>query len=85
MAGQEKQGDLWGLPLRLDLLPLIVRAGFKTLSLASVQNLGSRYLHLPKISSRSRMNPSMLNHESEKRFCFFKMTKQRLGWVNMAV
>jgi hypothetical protein len=42
MAGQEIEGDLWDQSLGLDLLPPIVCAGFRTLSLASVQNLGSR-------------------------------------------
>ncbi len=42
MAGRANQGDLWVLPLRLDLLLPIVCAGFRTRSLASVQNLGSR-------------------------------------------
>ncbi len=40
MAGQENQGDLWELNLGLDLQLPIVCAGFRTLSLASVQNLG---------------------------------------------
>ena len=40
MAGRENQGDLWGLAEGLDLQLLIVCAGFRTLSLASVQNLG---------------------------------------------
>ena len=50
MAGQEKQGDLWGLSLGLDLLPPTVCAGFRTLSLASVQNLGSRDPCLTKLA-----------------------------------
>jgi hypothetical protein len=45
MAGQrrENQGNLWDLTLGLDLqLPIVSQcAGFGTLSLASVQNLGS--------------------------------------------
>ena len=40
MAGRENQGDLWDLTSGLDLQLPIVRAGFRTLSLASVQNLG---------------------------------------------
>ncbi len=40
MAGQENQGYLWDLTLGLDLQPPIECAGFMTLSLASVQNLG---------------------------------------------
>ena len=50
MAGQENQGDLWGLTLGLDLLPPTACAGFRTLSLASVQNLGSRDPHLTKLA-----------------------------------
>ncbi len=42
MAGQEIEGDLWDQSLGLDLLPPIACAGFKTLSLASVQKWGSR-------------------------------------------
>ncbi len=40
MAGLENQGELWDLTSELDLQPPIVCAGFRTLSLASVQNLG---------------------------------------------
>ena len=41
MAGRENQGDLWDLTSGLDLQPPIEwAAGFMTLSLASVQNLG---------------------------------------------
>ncbi len=40
MAGQENQGYLWELTSGIDLQPPIVCAGFRTLSLASVQNLG---------------------------------------------
>ncbi len=42
MAGQEIEGDLWDQSLGLDLLRTIVCAasGFRTLSVASVQNLG---------------------------------------------
>ncbi len=48
MAGQEIEGDLWDQSLGLDLLltPSFECAGFRTLSLASVQNLGSRDPHL---------------------------------------
>ncbi len=42
MAGQEIEGDLWDQSLGLDLLPTLVCTRFKSLSLASVQNLGSR-------------------------------------------
>ncbi len=58
MAGQENQGDLWGvsLGLQVDLLLHTMCAGFiRTQSLlvtvASVQNLGSRDPHLTKIAS----------------------------------
>ncbi len=51
MAGQEIEGDLWDQSLRLDdLLPPIACAGFRTLSLASVQNLGSRDPRLTKLA-----------------------------------
>ena len=40
MAGRENQGDLWDLTSGLDLQPPIMCSGFRTLSLASVQNLG---------------------------------------------
>ena len=42
MAGQETEGDLWDQCLGLDLLPPIACAGFRAMSHASVQNLGSR-------------------------------------------
>ena len=41
MAGRENQGDLWDLASGLDLQPPIVCAGFRTLSLASVQIWGA--------------------------------------------
>jgi hypothetical protein len=40
MAGRENQGDLSDLAAGLDLQLPIVCAGFRTVSLASVQNLG---------------------------------------------
>jgi hypothetical protein len=39
MAGQEIEGYLWDQSLGLELLPPIACAGFRTLSLASVQNM----------------------------------------------
>ncbi len=50
MAGQEIRGDLWdqSRSLGLDLLPHIVCAGFRTLSLASAQDLGSKFAEIPK-------------------------------------
>ena len=50
MAGRENQGDLWVLSFRLDLQLPIVRAGFRTLSLASVQSLGHRDACLMKLA-----------------------------------
>ncbi len=50
MAGRENQGDLWVLPLWIDLQPPIVCADFRTLSLASVQNLGHREAYLIKLA-----------------------------------
>ena len=51
MARQEIEGDLWDQSLGLDLrLPTIVSAGFRTMSLASVQNLGSRDPRLTKLA-----------------------------------
>ncbi len=40
MAGRENQGDLWDLASGLDVQLPIVCARVRTLSLASVQNLG---------------------------------------------
>ncbi len=40
MAGRENQGDLWDLTSGLDLQLPIVCPDLRTLSLASVQNLG---------------------------------------------
>ncbi len=45
MAGQEIEGDIWDQSLGLDLLAPIACAGFRTLSLASVQHMGSRDPH----------------------------------------
>ena len=50
MAGRENQGNLWALSLGLDLQPSIVCAGFRTLSLASVQSLGHRDTRLMKLA-----------------------------------
>ena len=50
MAGRENQGDLWVLSSELDLQPSIVCAGFRTLSLASVQSLGHRDARLMKLA-----------------------------------
>ena len=85
MAGRENQGDLWDLSSGLDLQLPTVCADFRTLSLASVHNLGHR---LPQrhvfneVSSRSSMNLRMVKNVSEKRFYIFKMIKLRLRWVN---
>ena len=50
MAGQENEGDLWDQSLGLDLLSLTVCVRFRTLSLTSVQNLGSRDPRLTKLA-----------------------------------
>ena len=86
MAGRENQGDLWVLSIGLDLQLPIVCAGFRTLSLASVQSLGHRQRRtLNEISSKLSMNLKMVNHVSEKWLHIFKMIKLRLGWVNRTV
>ena len=72
MAGRENQGDLSDLTSGLDLQPPIVCAGFRTLSLASVQNFGALKRTFNEVSSRSSMNWRMGNHVSEKRLCIFK-------------
>ena len=38
-----------------------------------------------EFSSRSSMNWKMGNHVSKKRFCIFKLIKQRLRWVSRTV
>ncbi len=48
-AGLKKLGDFWVLTSGLDLQPPTVCAGFRTLSLVSVQNLGRRDSHLMKL------------------------------------
>jgi hypothetical protein len=65
MAGQGIEGYLWGQSLGLDLLPPIAIAGFRTLSLASVQNLGSS-LRDPRstklaLESRSSITPTQVD------------------------
>jgi hypothetical protein len=67
MAGRANEGFLRGLSLGLDLLPSNMCAGFRTLSLASVQKLGSRDPHLMKLSL-DKNEISMVNYESEKMF-----------------
>ncbi len=50
MAGQENQGDLWDPASGFDLQPPIVCACFRTLSLASVQDLGRWDARLMKLA-----------------------------------
>jgi hypothetical protein len=85
MAGQEIKGDLWDQSLGLDLLqPPIVCAGFRTLSLASVQNLGSRDPRLTKLDLDQASLPRKLTHVSKG--CFSQdMIKLSLGWDTRAV
>ncbi len=54
MAEQENQGDLWVLASGLDMQLPIVCAGFRTLFLASVQNLGNRDSCLVKLALESK-------------------------------
>ena len=68
MAGQEIEGDLWDQSLGLDLLSTIACAGFRTLSLASVQNLGSRDPRLTKLALDRASLPRKLTHESKRMF-----------------
>ncbi len=68
MAGQEIKGDLWDQSLGLDLLSTIARAGFRTLSLASVQNLGSRDPRLTKLAVDQASLPRKLTHVSKRMF-----------------
>jgi hypothetical protein len=67
MAGQEIKGDLWDQSLGLDLLP-IVCAGFRTLSLASVLNLGSRDPHLTKLALDQASHSCKWTHVSKRMF-----------------
>ena len=50
MAVRENQGDLWVMSSGLDLQLPSVCAGFRTLSLASVQSLGHRDACLMKFA-----------------------------------
>ncbi len=68
MAGQEIEGYLWDQSLGLDLLAPIVCAGFRTLSLASVQNLGSRDPHLTKLALYPASRSRKLTHVSKRMF-----------------
>ena len=72
MAGQEIEGNLWDQSLGLDLLPPIACAGFRTLSLASVQNLGShapsRDPHLTKLALDQVSRSCKLTHVSKRMF-----------------
>ena len=68
MPGQEIEGDLWDQSLGLDLLPPIACAGFWTLSLASVQNLGSRDPHLTKLALDQASRSCKWTHASKRMF-----------------
>ncbi len=54
MAGRENQGDLWFLTSGPALQPPIVCAGFKTLSIASVQTNWELKYTFNEVSSRLR-------------------------------
>ena len=84
MAGQENLGDLWDQCLVLGLLSLFVCAGFRTLSLTSVQNLGSRDPWVTKLDLDLALCSCMLTHVSERIFTQ-DMIILRLGWVTRAV
>ncbi len=81
MAGQEIEGDLraWDQSLGPDLLPPIACAGFRTLSLASVQNLGSRDPRLTKLALDQASLPRKLTHVSKRMFTR-DLIKLSLGW-----
>jgi hypothetical protein len=83
MAGQEIEGDLWDQSLGLDLLPPFVCAGFRTLSLASVQNLGSRDPSLTKIALNQASRSCKLTHVSKR--ITQGLIKLSLGWDTRAV
>jgi hypothetical protein len=68
MAGQEIEGDLWDQSLGLDLLPPIACAGFRTLPLASVQNLGSTDPRLTKLPLDQASHSCKLTHVSKRMF-----------------
>jgi hypothetical protein len=68
MAGQEIEGDLWDQSLGLDLLPPIVCAGFRTLSVASVKNLGSRDPRLTKLALDQASRSCKSTHVSKRMF-----------------
>jgi hypothetical protein len=68
MAGQEIEGDLWDQSLGLELLPPIACTGFRTLSLASVQNLGSRDPHLKKLALDQASRSCKWTHVSKRMF-----------------
>jgi hypothetical protein len=68
MAGQEIEGDLWDQSLGLELLQPIACPGFRTLSLASVQNLVSRDPRLTKLALDQALLPCKLTHVSKRMF-----------------
>ncbi len=68
MAGQEIEGDLWDQSLGLDLLAPIACAGFRTLSLASVQHMGSRDPHLTKLALDQASRSCKWTHVSKRMF-----------------
>jgi hypothetical protein len=77
MAGQEIEGGLWDQSLGLDLLPTIVCSGFRTLFLASVQNLGSKDPRLTKLAFDPASRSCKLTHVLKRMFYS--------GWVTWAV
>ncbi len=68
MAGQEIEGVLWDQSLGHDQPPPIASAGFRTLSLATVQNLGSRHPRLTKLALDQASLPRKLTHVSNGMF-----------------
>jgi hypothetical protein len=84
MVGQEIEGNLWDQSLGLDLLPPIACAGFRTLSLASVRNLGSRDPRSTKLALDQASRSCKWTHLSKG--CFTQdMINLSLGWVTRAV
>jgi hypothetical protein len=81
MAGQEIKGDLWDQSVGLDLLPNIVCAGFRTLSLASLQNFGSRDSRLTKLALDQASRSCKLTHVSKRMFyAIYDQTEFGMGY-----
>ena len=78
MAGQEKCSDSQYPSIGHDLWHQTISAGFRTVTLVSMQNLGSRYTLSTKLALNRAMKVSQVSIKGLKRCNMRDMTEQSL-------